>query len=278
MSKKIKLSKPKKVTRDKLSPYENTEFTARVVLQPFQLDSELYIHLKNNLRKNVSGKCNEYGYIVRIFEVKKFEGGEIIPEDPMASILYNVTYTCRFCRPVINNSIIAVVSNINRSFIKANNGPISTFIPLNHIDTDKFIIDASDNVLCKASDNDKKDRRLKVGDIIKFMVLATRFYAGSSEMKVIGKLLDVASEKEKKVYESDVKYGIEEDKFVDPSKINQAIFASSVGDDADGSVLEVDSTETKEDTKSSGEVIATDEAVESEREYEIASESARDNS
>src|SRR5277367_3171491 len=100
------------VDKKTLSPYINTLLTTRVRIQPYQMDSDLYLHIKNNLRRQVASRCTEYGYVSRIFEIKSSKGGEIIQEDPSASVIYDVTYSCRFCRPVVNNKILCEISNI----------------------------------------------------------------------------------------------------------------------------------------------------------------------
>ena len=34
-----------------VSPYVNTEFHTRISLSPHQMNNEIYVHLKNNLKK-----------------------------------------------------------------------------------------------------------------------------------------------------------------------------------------------------------------------------------
>jgi len=36
-----------------VSPYVNTEFHTRISLLPHQMNNEIYIHLKNNLKKKI---------------------------------------------------------------------------------------------------------------------------------------------------------------------------------------------------------------------------------
>ena len=119
-----------------VSPYADTELFSRILIKPQQINNDIYIHLKNNLKKKMEKKCNKYGYITKIYKILDFSEGEIVPENFDASVIFNIKYSCRICLPVINTKIICKIDLLNKSLIKASNGPIICIIGVNQISSD----------------------------------------------------------------------------------------------------------------------------------------------
>ena len=115
------------------TPYFDTELYSRILIHPQQINNDIYINLKNNLKKKVEKKCNKYGFITKVYKIVDYSDGEIIPENFDASHVFNVKFSCRVCRPVINNKIICKIDLLNKALIKASNGPIICIIGINYI-------------------------------------------------------------------------------------------------------------------------------------------------
>lgn len=216
------------------SPYIDTELYSRVSIQPYQLDSDIYLHLKDNLIKLESRKCNKYGYIVKIYKILDFQKvlnhtmGEMSAENFVGSVIYNVKYSCRLCRPVKNTPIVCQIAQLNKALIKALNGPIIIIITTSQYNSSNFGVDANGN-LRYLSPTGKKEK-LKQGDIIKINIEAVKYNARDIEIRVMGKLDNVASKEEIKEFERDLKHNEREDKFIDPSKVNQDIQENELGE------------------------------------------------
>ena len=70
------------------------------------------------------------------------------------------------------------------------NGPIMTFIPKDKVDTTFW--DITNNF----SHNIKKDIKLKIGDYVLIQILNKRINQNDVQIKTIGKLLDLAEDKD----------------------------------------------------------------------------------
>ena len=73
-------------------PYYDTELYSKVLIEPLQLNNNLYVELKNNLKFKVENKCNKYGFITKIYKILDFSDGRIITESFNASIVFNINY------------------------------------------------------------------------------------------------------------------------------------------------------------------------------------------
>ena len=50
------------------TPYLDSELYSRILIRPQQINNDIYINLKNNLKKKVEKKCNKYGFITKIYK------------------------------------------------------------------------------------------------------------------------------------------------------------------------------------------------------------------
>ena len=88
------------------SPYFDTQLHSRITIHPQQINNDIYINLKNNLKKKVEKKCNKYGFVTKVYKIVDYSDGEIIPENLDASHVFNIKFSCRVCLPVMDNLII----------------------------------------------------------------------------------------------------------------------------------------------------------------------------
>jgi DNA-directed RNA polymerase subunit E'/Rpb7 len=164
------------------------------------MGNDIYKHLKENLNNKLQGKCyNKYGYISKIYKIEERSGGMLIPEDPMASAVYNVKFSCKLCRPLKGTIIICEVVTINRVLVSLRNGPINVMIfeASGTINKDNFVFDEKRNVLMAYVDkNKKKGIPVVKGTFVKIKIIDVRMEDKSARVIVIGTLESIATKAE----------------------------------------------------------------------------------
>lgn len=178
-----------------VSPYKNTEFHTRISLLPHQMNNEIYVHLKNNLKKKVEKRCNKYGYITKLFKILDYSDGEIIPENFDSSAIFDIKYSCRVCLPVESSNIICKIDLQNKALIKGVNGPIIVIIKMNQLNTENFSTNNKGDIIYN-----KNNHVLEVGDHIVINILALNFFAGDERQIVLGNLIDMPSKSDIDTY------------------------------------------------------------------------------
>lgn len=177
-----------------ISPYKNVEQFTKIVLEPYQMNSDIRNNLKINLKKKIEKKCNKNGYVDEIYKILSYSDGIMLPENLSGNAIYDVSYHCKLCIPIENSVIIGQVKIINPDLVALINGPIMMFIPRYNVDV--IYWDIADNFSHKT----KKNKRLNVGDFVCVQVLTKRINQNDTQIKIIGKLLDLASEEDVEKY------------------------------------------------------------------------------
>jgi len=157
------------------------------------MNSDIRNNMKMVLKKKVEKKCNKNGYIDEVYKILEFSDGIMIPENLNGSAIYNIAYHCRLCIPIENSVIISYIKMISTDLIVAINGPLFIFIPKNYIDNN--IWDIPEGYVHK-----KTSKKLTVGNYVKIQVMDKRINQGDMQIKIMGKLLDFASEEEVEKY------------------------------------------------------------------------------
>lgn len=187
------------------TPYKNVDQTTSVLLEPYQMSSDISINLKNNLKKKIEKKCNKYGYIDQVYKIIKKSEGIMKPENLSGNVIYNLVYQCKLCMPIENTIIIGQVYVINQELIFAKNGPIMIFLPKQHIDSTYWNI--LDDCIYKNNRQQVIDEKitpelenkqiiLKIHDHVCVQIINKRVNENDNQIKVIGKLLDLATKEE----------------------------------------------------------------------------------
>lgn len=177
------------------NPYVNTYLYTKVGLHPSQFDNDIYKHLKNNLTRKLQGKCYKgYGYISKIYKIDEKQGGQIIAEDPSASAIYSVKFSCKICRPLKGTVIVCEVMAINKSIIHLRNGPINVLIfeESGAVNQNNFVFDDKKNVLLAKIGNSQK-MPVVVGTHVEIKVAASRIEHNSNRILIMGTLENIAS-------------------------------------------------------------------------------------
>lgn len=182
------------------SPYINTKLYTSVSLHPDQMDNKIYINLKKNLERKVVQKCfRDYGYIMQIYEILEYKDGIIEAENFMSSALFDVSFSCRLCRPLKNKEIICQIDRVNRVIVTATNGPILTIITNDRINDDIFFTDNNNNLRYKDKETDTS-KILKEKEFVKVIIKSIVFNNGDDRIKAIGFLNGMATEKDVQEY------------------------------------------------------------------------------
>ena len=177
------------------SPYIDTELYSRILIRPQQINNDIYINLKNNLKKKVEKKCNKYGFITKIYKILDFSEGEIVPENFDSSVIFNVKFSCRICLPVTDSYIICKIDLLNKSLIKASNGPIVCIIGVNYINKKIFSLNNKGDII----DNNRNEV-IKSNDYIVVNIKGTNFFPGDERIVILGGLQNLATKEEIKNY------------------------------------------------------------------------------
>jgi DNA-directed RNA polymerase subunit E'/Rpb7 len=169
-------------------PYKNVEQYTRIVIEPHQMNSDIRNHMKYNLKKKVEKKCNKNGYVDEIYRITNYSDGYMIPENLSGNAIYDISYHCRLCVPIENSIIIGQVKVINQELVVAINGPIMMFIPRDNIDSTYWI-----NNIDSFIHREKSSVKLNIGDFICVQIVNKKINQNDTQIKTIGKLLDIPS-------------------------------------------------------------------------------------
>ena len=207
-SSQIKSKSTNKTSQTKINSNEKIciERKNKIQLKPHMMNSDIMNIMKLVLRKKVEKRCNKYGFIDEVYRIENFEEDELRPENLSGCANYYITYHCRLCLPIENSIIIAQVKAINQELILATNGPIMIFIPKDNVESNVW------NVSDKFYNKETKTNLL-INNFIKVEIINKRVNQGDHQIKVIGKLMDFATEEETKDYYGSIiseEFGIEE--------------------------------------------------------------------
>jgi DNA-directed RNA polymerase subunit E'/Rpb7 len=211
-----------------VNPYINTNLATQILLKPNQLDNNIYINMKQNLKKYLEGKCNKYGFIQMIHKILEHKDGIMVPEDLTGSVLFDVKYSALICVPIENTNIICKITKIENNLFTAQNGPILIILKQSDINSNIFTNERGDVVVKNGN------RKLNVDDYVVVYIRNKRYYSGDTTIIAMARLENIPSEKE-----------IEE--YYYPPKVNEDEFENNIKED----VLEaIDSVNAAEIEKS----------------------------
>ena len=180
-----------------VSPYKNITQYSKIQVKPNQMNSDIKNIIKMTLRKKVEKKCNKNGFIDEVYRIENSEAMDMEPENLSGCCNFKVSFHCRMCIPIERTQLVVQIKNLNQVLILAVNGPIMIFIPKENIDLETW--DIYDHFLHK-----KSKEVLKVNSFVKIEVVKARINQQDYQIKVIGKLLDFATEEEVNNYYGNV--------------------------------------------------------------------------
>ncbi len=180
------------------SPYINTELYTTVPLMAVQMNNNVYLHLKNNLKDKVKERCfKHYGYIVDVYEILEHSDGIVVPESMMGDATYDIRFSCRLCTPQRGTQIVCQIDRAHKILITARNGPIVAIITTDRINENIFFTDNNNNLQYKKGD---KSYVLSEKDFVVVTLQSITFHHGDDKIKAIVHLDDVATEEQVKEF------------------------------------------------------------------------------
>lgn len=179
-------------TNQLVLPIINTVLSTKVSLFPNQMNNDIYYNLRYNIERKVQGKCNEFGYVIKVLKIEDYNEGIVDGENFTGSAVYNIRYLASLCIPVEKTQIICKIENINNAIILATHGPISCVITPDNINTLIFVNEIGKYYYMQ----DKQREELKKGDLIKLTILSKKLYKNDI-MISLGFLDEIASQGEK---------------------------------------------------------------------------------
>ena len=177
-------------------PFHETEQETKIVITPSQMNSNIIENMKDNLVNKLLNKCNETGYVNKIYNIVKYSQGIINAENFSASAIYKVVFKCELCLPMENTFIVGQIKIINQALIIATNGPIKIYIRKGStgIDNNKFI--NHDTIIIHKDSN----QVIETNSFIKILVKGKKINLGDKHIMVNGIIKDIVTEEEKDKY------------------------------------------------------------------------------
>ena len=150
-----------------------------------------------------------------------YTDGEILAENITASAMFKIEFSCRLCKPLVNQKIICQINQVNKVLITASNGPIIIIITNDRINDQNFFTDNNNNVRYK---NTEGSLILRPKEFIKVSIIAVVFNHGDEKIKAMGFLDNIANDEEIKKFYQDIyvsqKDGDEESKEEDTQLVD----------------------------------------------------------
>ena len=183
-------------------------------LHPWQLNNELYLNLKKNLKKKVEKKCVDAGYICNINNIESYNG-YIVPENLSGDVTFKITYNAKVCVPIPGYQIIMKVEEIIKQAIMVLNGPIAGIVRFTDTNNNIFFTNDSNELI-----NKKTNKPLKIGDHVRVNIKTKRSFIGEPNIGILGFIQDYATDDEIKnnMYinlDDDAELPTKENKFIE---------------------------------------------------------------
>jgi hypothetical protein len=168
------------------------------------MNNNRMIHLKNNLINTVQGKCNNIGYIVKVYKISNYRKGVLLAENFSGNAIYDLKYIANVCKPILKTQIIVKINMpstdniINVKIIKAIkaiNGPINCVILTNLMDIDSFTINPDGTITCNSN-----NAILQNNDYVKITIQTLNINSNMDSIVILGYMNDIATEKEVELY------------------------------------------------------------------------------
>lgn len=185
-----------------VKPIKAVELKTDVMLRPSQLNNDIYLNLKANVRSLVEGKCTTDALVMTVHEVVHYDTGLVEADNFSASVRFKVRYLATICNPVKDMTIVGTVSPKNTKDTKGHflieYGPILIFVLRDErgINPAKFRVDALGNITPTA----KPDTHLSPDTHVKVRLLAVNINRNDTRIICWGFIEDMATEEEHHKY------------------------------------------------------------------------------
>ena len=174
-------------------PCKDDIIYTRIMLQPQQMNNDLYLNLKKNLIEKVESRCSKDGYIVRVYKILEYKDGIIEAENFTGSAVYNIKYLAKICVVIREMIIVAkVVSYVpETNFIVTEFGPIIKIISSkNYRDLNQLNFTILDN---RSISHNKSEQTIKNDIYVKIQIKSVKFNQNDKNIKCMGYIYDIAN-------------------------------------------------------------------------------------
>lgn len=180
-----------KVLTETIYPCKDQILHDRVELKPYQMNNNLTINLKYNLVKKVENKCNEFGFVVKVYKLLNYSSGIIDQENFTGSAVYDVEYLAKLCVIVPNITIVTnIVKQISNSMQVKFGNIVNIIVQINKENVDTNIFDIGNNYVLT---HKITDQQIKIGDNVKIKIKAIKFLKNDITILAMGQLVDIAT-------------------------------------------------------------------------------------
>jgi len=180
------------------NPFRVRDISTRVKLSAYQMNNDLMLNLKLNLKRQEEKKCNIDGYVSKVYKILPFddENGFIEPENFMADAIYNIKYVGKIWMPMPDTQIICKVGMITRQLISMEYGPILCIARvLQEYNNKNFKLDSNSNLVHIAS-----NKIIEINDYLKVTITNTKFATNDVRIMAMVKVDDFATKLEIEKY------------------------------------------------------------------------------
>lgn len=184
------------MNKELLGPYVDTELSVVINLEASNINQEIYKNLKKTVINRLEGTCyKDFGYIVKIYEIKETSDIEIVNENPNCDCILEADIDVKICKPLKNRIIVGRIENMNVTLIKAVSGPMDIMITMtpDKINNKLFYLDRNNNLKYSVGD---KTFTVTKQNYIKIKVFRVETEHGAKNIKILGILVDIATEEE----------------------------------------------------------------------------------
>ena len=181
-------------------PCKDKILYTQIILNPNQMNNDIYTNLKGNLIEKLEGKCISDGYIIKIYKIIKYTNGIIEAENFTGSAIFNIKYLAKICIAIKETTIIAKITEYlpNANFVLAEFGNIMKIIFTKNerdINLKKFTIGNDKNITHNETQN-----KLQIGTYVKLQLKTIRYYHNDIYIKCMAFLEDLPTKEEIEKY------------------------------------------------------------------------------
>jgi len=181
-------------------PCKDKILYTKIILNPNQMNNDIYMNLKKNLIEKLEGKCIGEGYIIKIYKIIEYTNGIIDAENFTGSAIYNIKYLAKICIALKETTIVAKITEYlpNANFALAEFGNIIKIIFTKNerdLNTQIFKIGSDKSII-----NIKSQQKLQINDYVVIKLKTIRFYQNDIYIKCMAYLDNFASKEEIEKY------------------------------------------------------------------------------
>jgi len=153
--------------------YFNCVLMKKIIVEAKFLNENIDNYVETCLKNKVEGKCIDEGYVKEnSVKILKKSVGKLLGSRFTGDITYEILYTANVCKPTVGNVLDCYVKSVNKLGILGNNGPITIIVAK------------------QFHNNENSFNKISENDVIKVVVIESKYSLNDKEIKIIAKLWD----------------------------------------------------------------------------------------